>query len=111
MSQVLLPYTIETVEDAASLTARAGLPLVVETMRALGVPQSVRAHVRVRRRRSGYDESTKVQWLVSLLAAGGDCVEDIEVLRAAGGCAVSWAAHRRLAKRCGSFSTRFTTRL
>ena len=36
MSQGLLPYTVEAVPAADTLTARAGLPLVVETLRALG---------------------------------------------------------------------------
>jgi Transposase DDE domain group 1 len=37
--QGLLPYTIEVVEDDATLTGHAGLPLVIETMRALGVSE------------------------------------------------------------------------
>ena len=85
MSQVLLPYTVERVETAASLTARAGLPLVVETMRALGLAESIARHVRVRRRASGYREAVKVEWLVTVQAAGGDCVDDIDVLRADAG--------------------------
>jgi len=85
MSQVLLPFTIERIEDGDSLTARAGLPLVVETMRALGLGGSIREHVRVRRRASGYGEGVKIEWLVALQAAGGECVDDINVLRADGG--------------------------
>ena len=37
----VLPFTIEVVEDDASLTAHAGLPLVLETMRALGLSDGV----------------------------------------------------------------------
>jgi hypothetical protein len=39
----VLPYTIEVVEDDATLTAHAGLPLVLETMRALGVVYQARS--------------------------------------------------------------------
>lgn len=85
MSQRLLPYTVERVEAAASLTARAGVPLVVETLRALGLHESIDAHVQVRQRASGYREAVKVEWLVTLQAAGGDCVDDIDVLRADAG--------------------------
>jgi hypothetical protein len=85
MSAVLLPYTVERVEAAGALTARAGLPLVVETMRALGLRESIDAHLRVRQRASGYREAVKVEWLVTVHAAGGDCVDDIDVLRADAG--------------------------
>ena len=81
MTTPLLPFDVETVPESDGVTARAGLPLVVETMRGLGLPESIRRHVRVRRRSSGYPEETKVEWLVALLASGGDCLDDIEVLR------------------------------
>jgi hypothetical protein len=85
MSQGLLPYTVETVPDLDGLTSRAGLPLVLETMRALGLPRAIRAHVHVRERQSGYTETEKLEALVLLLAAGGDCLDDIAVLQADGG--------------------------
>jgi DDE family transposase len=85
MSQGLLPYTVEVVPDADGLTSRAGLPLVLETMRALGLPRVIREQVRVRERQSGYTETEKVEALVLLLAAGGDCLDDIAVLQADGG--------------------------
>lgn len=85
MSHGLLPYTVETVPDAAGLTSRAGLPLVLETLRALGLPRVIRAHVHIRARQSGYTEVEKLEALVLLLAAGGDCLDDIAVLQADGG--------------------------
>ena len=85
MSQGLLPYTVETVPDLEGLTSRAGLPLVLETMRALGLPRVIREHVHLRERQSGYTEAEKLEALVLLLAAGGDCLDDIAVLQADGG--------------------------
>ena len=85
MSQGLLPYTVEVVPDADGLTSRAGLPLVLETMRALGLPRVIREQVRVRERQSGYTEVAKIEALVLLLAAGGDCLDDIAVLQGDGG--------------------------
>lgn len=82
MKSALLPFEVETVADSGGVTARAGLPLVIETMRALELPASIWRHVRVRRRASGYREDTKVEWLVALQASGGECLDDIEVLRA-----------------------------
>ena len=85
MSHGLLPYTVEVVPDAAGLTSRAGLPLVLETMRALGLPRVIREHVHIRARQSGYTEVEKLEALILLLAAGGDCLDDIAVLQADGG--------------------------
>jgi hypothetical protein len=42
----------------------------------------IAASVRVRQRASGYTETEKVEALVLLLAAGGTCLDDIEVLKA-----------------------------
>jgi hypothetical protein len=76
---------VDVVADAAGLTGRAGLPLVLETLRALGLDQAIAQHVHVRERQSGYSEVEKVEALVLLLAAGGTCLDDIAVLQANGG--------------------------
>jgi hypothetical protein len=76
---------VETVPAATGLTSRAGLPLVLETRRALGLDRAIAQHVHVRERRSGYTEVEKVEALVLLLAVGGDCLDDIAVLQADGG--------------------------
>ena len=85
MSPGRLPYTVEVVERADTVTGRAGLPLVLETVRALGLDQAIADHVHVRERQSGYPETEKVEALVLLLAAGGDCLDDIRVLQADAG--------------------------
>ncbi len=85
MNPGLLPYVVEVGARADTLTGRAGLPLVVETMRALGLERVIEAEVRVRQRASGYTEGEKLEALVLLLAAGGDCPDDITVLQADAG--------------------------
>src|SRR5271170_5462944 len=80
--QGLLPYTIEVVDDDATLTGHAGLPLVLETMRALGVSKMLDGALGIRQRNSGASDAQKVEALVLLMAAGGESVEDVEVLRA-----------------------------
>jgi hypothetical protein len=82
VSQPLLPYRIEVVAGAATVTGRGGTPLMVETMRAAGMRASFGRHVRVQKRRSGYSEADKGESVMTLMASGGDCVDDIEVLRA-----------------------------
>jgi len=76
----LLPFEVEVVPDDAGVTARAGLPLVVETARALGLGALVHEHVAVRQRDSGYTEADKVEVATLLIAGGGTCLDDVQVL-------------------------------
>ncbi len=80
--QGVLAYVVETIKQSDGITAWAGLPLVLEAMRALGLDRVIREHVRVRERERGYSEARKVEALVMLMASGGDCFDDIEILRA-----------------------------
>jgi hypothetical protein len=63
------------------LTARAGLSLVAEAVLALGLDDVVRGRVRLLKRRRGLDDFEKLLVVVLMLAAGGECVEDVEILR------------------------------
>ena len=72
---------VEVMKRADGSTAWGGLPLVVETMRALGMGEEIGRQVRVRERDSGYSEARKIEAVVMLLAAGGECLDDIEVLK------------------------------
>ncbi|MCK6557458.1 transposase, partial [Candidatus Binatia bacterium] len=82
MKQGLLPYGVEVVEAADTVTGRAGLPLVVETMRALGVAGIIEDELSIRRRARGHSEVQMIEALVLLLASGGECLDDINGLRA-----------------------------
>jgi len=66
--------------ESEEVTARAGLPLVVETMRALGMEELAQAELPEPRRRRGFTPAQKLEALVTLLAAGGERVEDIRIL-------------------------------
>jgi D-proline reductase (dithiol) PrdB len=63
------------------VTSFAGLPLVMETYRALGLPQSVRKHLALLQRPGKYEEADYVESFLSLFAAGGDCLDDFHLLR------------------------------
>src|SRR5215470_13818348 len=69
------------------LTSWGGIPLVVQAFRSLGLPGSVKQHVVVKERQRGYDEATFVESFVVLNAAGGECLDDLERLRADPGLA------------------------
>ncbi|HEV8045685.1 MAG TPA: IS1380 family transposase [Rubrobacter sp.] len=75
-----LPYDIDPEPLKEVLTARGGLPIVAETFRALGADAAVRQHVHVKERNRGFDEATMVESFVLLLAAGGDCLDDLDIL-------------------------------
>jgi hypothetical protein len=82
MKQGLLPYGVEVVEAADTVTARGGLALVVEAMRALGVSRAIKQQVRIRQRARGRDEVAMIEAMVMLLVGGGECLDDLAVLRA-----------------------------
>ncbi|MGH7897342.1 MAG: IS1380 family transposase [Candidatus Binatia bacterium] len=77
--QGILPFVIEQAERD-DVTARAGLPLVVETMRALGVDEVAASELPEPRRQRGFAPEHKLEAIVTLIAAGGDRVEDARVL-------------------------------
>lgn len=77
--QGILPFVLKPAKRT-ELTARAGLPLVVETMRALGVDKVAGSTLPQPKRRRGFAAAHKLEALVTLLAAGGDRVEDVRVL-------------------------------
>ena len=84
--QGVLPYKIESAK-AGHLTSFGGLPLVVELCRRV----FGRKMYRTLSRRLGVGGPSVVrryvESLVALLVSGGDCIEDIERLRADGGLA------------------------
>jgi hypothetical protein len=79
--QGIFPFVIEFGRQD-DVTARAGLALVAEAVRAVGLDAAVEEHLSLRERRSGYSEAEKVEAVVLLQSAGGDCIEDIRLLSA-----------------------------
>ena len=77
--QGILPFVMEQAKRD-DVTARAGLPLVVETMRALGVKELAGSELPQPKRQRGFAPEQKLEALVTLMAAGGDRVEDVRVL-------------------------------
>lgn len=85
-----LRYQVQLTDSPAAVTAHAGLPLVIEAFRALGLPQAIGEHLHFKQRVRGYSEVTCVETLVALLAAGGECVDDVRVLHADAGLQRLW---------------------
>jgi len=78
--QGILPFVMRH-SNGETVTAFAGLPLVVEAARAVRLDEVVAATLRIARRQRGYSEAEKVEALLLLIAAGGERIEDIRLLR------------------------------
>jgi len=63
------------------ITGFAGLTLVMEAYRGLGVGQSANRELAIKQRQRGFDEGTYLESFVLLHSAGGDCLEDFDHLR------------------------------
>jgi hypothetical protein len=99
MAQGVLRFQYEGEGSASGMTSLAGLPVYLELVRASGLVDAIRQHVRVAGEQ-GWLDAQMVLALVFLNLAGGDCVEDIERLEADGGfTAVLRAIERDLLSR------------
>jgi len=86
----VLPFQVQLLDEADSVTGHAGVALVVEAFRSLGLSEAVERHLRLKRRARGYSEGTCVETVVALLAAGGECLDDVRVLAADRGLRRLW---------------------
>jgi len=77
--QGILPFVIRHGTGEA-VTAHAGLPLVVEAMRAVRLEEVVEAQLTVAKRQRGFSATEKLEALVLLVAGGGDRMEDMRIL-------------------------------
>lgn len=73
-------YAVEK-KSEPSVTALGGLPLVAETLRAFGVTDEARTRMQLGKIHRQYDSGALIEAVCMLMAAGGDCIEDIERLR------------------------------
>lgn len=78
--QGILPFVLKQAERD-DVTARAGLPLVIETNRALRLDETARELFGPPRRQSDFGADEQIETLVTLIAAGGERLADIDVLR------------------------------
>ena len=87
------PDRINVAFDDRRLVANAGLLLPVTLARHLGLPQLVDRHLDLRDAPGRANTGDKMMTLVASALAGGDCIDDAEVLRTGGtagaiGCVV-----------------------
>lgn len=81
MAQARLQFEYEQRNEAGSVTAWSGLPLLVEVMGVFGVREAIRKHVRVFPAPRQFDEENIIMSLVLLLAAGGEYFDDLRAFK------------------------------
>ena len=94
VTQVILPFQLAEDASKSGLTAFAGLPLVIETFRAFGLGKKTNRLVHVRARKRGFTEAEMVETITALMAAGGDCVDDVRMLASDPGLLRLWRLKR-----------------
>ncbi len=79
VSQTVLPFKLIEEKSDSCVTALAGLPLISELFRQLGLPHLIQKWVRVKKR--GFDAWRLIEWLIALAIAGGNHLDDIRLLK------------------------------
>lgn len=79
----LLAFELEEVLGSSPITSFAGLPLVAEAFRACGADRAVASGppTRVRQRDRGLSDVQMAESFCLLLAAGGEHIDDFQILR------------------------------
>lgn len=82
VAQGILPFKLIPDTEKSIVTSFAGLPLVIETMRALKLPDAIKHLLHLKKRESGvYTENDYVESFISLFAAGGTRLDDFARMR------------------------------
>ena len=94
LPQGVLGFQYEADRSSGGLTSRAGLPLYLDLVEAIGLGAAIRQHMHVAGSQ-GWLDIQMVLALIFLNLAGGDCLEDLERLEADRGFAAILRAIER----------------
>jgi hypothetical protein len=78
MPQGVLPYKYEEEKTQSGMTALAGLPVYLDLASVLGLGEHIHQHMHIKER--GWTDEQTLLSLILLNLAGGDSVDDLEVL-------------------------------
>jgi hypothetical protein len=82
MAQKTLPFKFEEDKRETGITSLGGLALYTGLAHIMGLSKSVSDHIRVREETQGWTDSQVSMSLILLNLAGGDCVDDLDILEA-----------------------------
>lgn len=102
-----LNFEIDTELDAGLVTARAGIPSLIEVFRLTGAAAVVDATVRIKARKRGLTSSQMTESFFALWAAGGEHAEDFDQLRHDTGLAMLMGHEFPAAQTARDFLERF----
>ena len=77
----ILPIDIQEMKTEVRVTPHGGLFTIAEMFRALGLDEIVDRSVRTKTRMRGFSDAQMVESYLALFIAGGECLDDFEVLR------------------------------
>ena len=80
MAQGILPFQYEKDEDGVGITGLAGLPLYLDLMHVSRLREAIERHLGAIGPRQGWSATQHVLSVILLNLAGGDCVDDLEIL-------------------------------
>lgn len=78
LTQTVLSFKLEETEKDSSLTSHAGLPLIHELFRQLKLPRLINKHLKLKQK--GWKEWELIETIVALVVAGGEHMEDVDIL-------------------------------
>jgi hypothetical protein len=82
MSQKTLPFKFQEDKKERGITSLGGLALYIGLAHIMDLSKSVRSHIRVRQDTQGWTDSQVIMSLILLNLAGGDCVDDLNIVEA-----------------------------
>lgn len=82
MPQGVMAFQYEEEKRASGLTGLAGLPTFLDLVHASGLPKSIGQRIGIRSNGQGWTDAGMIVSLMMLNLAGGECVEDLDVLEA-----------------------------
>ena len=89
MMQGVLRFQYQEEKTSTGMTGLAGLPTYLDLAYVAGLSQSIQRHVTLREGKQGWSDAQVITPLVMLNLAGGDSVEDLQILEQdAGFCQV-----------------------
>jgi hypothetical protein len=101
------PARVEVIFDDVHAVANAGLTLVAMCSRALGIEEAANELVDLGDRVGASRPGRKILTLLHSLVVGGDCIDDVDVLRS-GSTAQVLGHHVMAPSTCGTFLRSFT---
>ncbi len=82
MTQGILPFKYEQEKTDGGTTALGGLPLYLDLAKVIGLTKSIQKHLTVKKGSQGWTDSQFVLSGILLNLAGGNCVDDLNILNA-----------------------------